>query len=287
MAPNRHEQRRIEMTRCNSRTADPVRGTRSRRALDAGAACVSSTLGDVARRWTTTSSFTSRVTARFIVPLVVLVTSALVVSCTTSDVDLSEVDNPTPTTQKIYTRDAAGLVESISDRFATVGSNLNEWAAPKDQARCAGEKVVERLGVDRLLALGFDPQLGQLKLPYAADEQASVLNILVGCIDFQEGLLELLAAYQKLDVKASACVASAIERLGLTRELVSGLLTGSEVDPFANDNRVGSGITRAMVECLQDGDLIPVIPQDPFPQDKFEEGTTTIPAPLQPSTTLR
>ena len=264
-----------------------MRDTRSGQPRNAGRACASSTLFPVSRQSTKTSSPSSRVTARFILPLVVLVSSALVVSCTTSDVDLSEVDNPTPTTVKIYPRNAAGLVDSISDRFATVGSNLNEWAAPKDQARCAGEKIVERLGADRLLAIGFDPQVGQLKLSYAPDEQASVLNILVGCIDFQEGLLELLSSYQKLDVKASACVSSAIERLGLTRELVSGLLTGSEVDPLANDNRVGTGITRAMVECLRDSDLVPVIPQDPFPQDKLDEGTTTIPALTQPTTTLR
>jgi len=273
-----------------------LRTERTIGALDAEVPRRSSTLADVERRPMSTAARPTPARRwsdgrRRLATVVVAATisGALIAGCTTSDEDFSDVDNPTPTTIKIYTRDAAGVIESITDRFATVGSNLNEWAAPRDQARCAGEKIVERLGVDRLLALGFDPQVGKLALTYSPDEQAAVLNILVGCIDFQEGLLELLSAYQKLDVKVSACVASSIERLGLTRELVSGLLTGAEVDPFANDNRVGTGITRSMIECLGDADLVPVIPQDPFPEDKraADEGTTTTAPPTQSTTTLR
>ncbi len=203
------------------------------------------------------------------------------VGCSTSRWDTSEIDDVTSTTQKIYARDTDGLIEAITDRYSTEPANLNVWAAPRAEARCAAERIVEQLGADRLLQLGFDPQKGQLALPYTDAEQNTVLNLLVGCIDFEHGLVEMLSAYDKLSLESSACVSSVIERRGLTRELASGLLSGSEPDPFSNDNRLGAGVTAAMLECLDPGeDLLPVAPQDPFPDADLGTATTsTLPAP--------
>ena len=105
-----------------------------------------------------------------------------------------------------------------------------------------------------------------------------MLNILVGCIDFREGLLELISSYQKLDVTRTSCIAASIDRQGLTRDLVAGLVSGKESDPLASSNKVGLGVTQAMVDCLDDKkDLLPVQAEDPFPQDKrkLDEPTTT------------
>lgn len=207
----------------------------------------------------------------------------LIVGCSSRKIDYSEMDSNTTTTVKTYARDADGLVESIADHFSAVGPNLNLWAPPRAQAKCAGEKMVATLGVDRLLELGFDPQKGRINLPFSDAEQTSVLNILVGCIDFKEGLLELISSYQKLDVTRTMCVTASIDRQGLTREFVASLLTGKESDPTAASNRVGVGVTHAMIDCLDNKlDLLPVPAEDPFPQDKRaqdEPSTTTTTAP--------
>jgi len=213
------------------------------------------------------------------VVLSTLAVAQLLTACSSRDIDYSEMDSNTTTSAKTYPRDAAGLVDSIADHFSAVGPNLNLWAPPRAEAKCAGEKMVATLGTDRLLELGFDPQKGRINLPFTDAEQTSVLNILVGCIDFKEGLLELISSYQKLDVTRTECVTASIDRQGLTRDLVASLLTAKESDPLAASNRVGVGVTQAMVDCLDNKlDLLPVPAEDPFPQDKHAQdlpSTTT------------
>ncbi|HKY15816.1 MAG TPA: hypothetical protein VJM33_12905 [Microthrixaceae bacterium] len=207
---------------------------------------------------------------------------AVLAACSASQWDTSEIDTPAPSTIKEYTRDEVGVRESLVDHLSTVGTNLNEWAAPRPQAECAATKVVDRFGVDRLLELGYEPQDGDLGLSYGDDERTAMMNILAGCIDFQAGLLEMFSAYQKLDFESAACVARGIDRRGLTREFAAGLLIGAEPDPFSNDNALAFGTTAILAECLDDQDLIPVIPQDPFPQDVGETTTTTA-KPAEPA----
>ena len=190
-------------------------------------------------------------------------------------------DIPPTTAAKVYPRTEAGSIESITDHLSRVGPNLNEWAAPADQARCAAEKIVAKLGVARLFQIGFDPQVGSLALAYSPDEQTAVLNLMTGCIDFAQGFLELWTSYGKLDITRTRCLTRTLDDDGLTRDLASGLLTGTEADPLTNDGRLGAGMARAMSECLDDTkDLVPVPAEDPFPQDKEALDTpTTVPAP--------
>jgi hypothetical protein len=213
-----------------------------------------------------------------------LVVGAVVLAgCSSTTWDTSEADSQAASTVKQYSRDEAGVRESLVDHLSTVGSNLNEWAAPRDQAECAADKAIASFGVDRLLELGYEPSNGRLALPYTPDESAAMLNILTGCIDFEAAFLSMLSAYQKLDIDSSRCLARSLERLGVTRDLAAGLLTGTEPDPFAEDNRVAFNTTRAMIECLDNADLVPVIQQREFPQDVGETTTTTTPR----STTTR
>ncbi len=205
----------------------------------------------------------------------VLVVALFATGCARAEWDTSGIDDPTTTTQKEYPRDEEGLIESITDRYSTEAKNLNVWAAPREEARCAAEKIVRGVGVDRLLDLGFDPQEGQLALAYSDDERDAVLNILVGCIDVGHAVAEMFSAYQKLSVPASQCLGASIERRGLARDLMAGLLAGTEPDPAAEGNRLGAGITDAMAECLDaTKDLVPLIPADPFPEADLGPATT-------------
>jgi hypothetical protein len=212
--------------------------------------------------------------ARRLGPIVLAV--LLAVSCTTSTWDTSAADHPTATTQKSYSSDEAGLVASLTDHLSHVGANLNEWAAPRDEAACAARKIVHQLGVDRLLDLGFDPQDGKLALQFTDEERVAVSNILDGCIDIAAGLESLFAAYDKLSVTASACLADGIERKGLARDFAKGLLSGSSADPFADDDSLGTAMSRLMLECLDpDTDLMPLAPASPFPEGA-DATTTTV-----------
>jgi hypothetical protein len=215
--------------------------------------------------------------------LVALVVVLGAVSCTTSQWDTSAVDDPSSTTAKVYPLDEAGIIASLTDHLSAVGDNLNEWAPPRDQARCAGERIVHRLGSDRLLDLGYDPQRGKLDLQYTDDERIAMANMLDSCIDVAAGLNSMFAGYGKLGVEASTCLTDGIERRGLARDFISGILTGTSADPFAEDHQLGTGMSRLMIECLTPAeDLLPVAPVSPFPQDI---GSTTTTAPSTNATT--
>ena len=205
--------------------------------------------------------------------------AVVAVGCTTSSWDTSGIDDPPPTTQKIYSLDRPGLIESLTDHLSASGDDLNQWAAPRDEAACAAEKIVDRLGPDRLLDLGYDPQRGRLALQYTDDERISIGNMLDSCIDVAAGLNSMFAGYGKLSIESSTCLTEGIERKGLARDFISGLLTGTSPDPFAEGNQLGLGISRLMVECFTPlEDLTPIAPVSPFPQD-IEATTTTVPSP--------
>lgn len=216
----------------------------------------------------------------------ILALAAVAAACTTSEWDTSPFDDPTSTTEKVYAEDEAGLIASLTDHLSDVGPNLNEWAPPREEAACAASKVVKQLGVDRLLDLGYDPQRGRLALQWTDDERVKVTNILSGCIDVAAGLLSLFAAYDKLDVPAAACLTRGIDRRGLDRDFIAGLLDGTSPDPFARDNQLGIGISRLMIECFDAGkDLLPIAPRGPFPQDVGTTTTTSTTAVSRVTTT--
>jgi hypothetical protein len=182
------------------------------------------------------------------------------------------------TTEKHYALDESGVVASLTDHLSHVGTNLNEWAPPRDDAACAARKIVHQLGADRLLDLGYDPQDGKLALQFTDEERIAVSNILDGCIDIAAGLESLFAAYDKLSATASQCLADGIERKGLARDFAKGILTGTSADPFAEDNSLGTAMSRLMLECLTpETDLMPLQPLSPFPQD-LDATTTTVSA---------
>ena len=220
-----------------------------------------------------------RATPARLVALLVAVALATV-ACTAIKSDSSEQD-ARPTTIPVFPRTKAGIVDSLTYFLSTQSSSLNEWSAPKDQSRCAAEKIVDKVGVDRLLGVGYEPERGRLSLTFTPDESTAVINILVGCIDFKAGLLSLMSSYQKLSLDASACVADGIDRQGLIRPFAASLVTGRQPDPFADDGLLGAGLGRLLAACLVDTDLQPLAPTKPFPQDA---DTTTTSTP--PSTTI-
>lgn len=207
-------------------------------------------------------------------------------ACSTTQWDTSSIDHPTPTAPKEYVRDTEGVRQSLIDHLSTVGTNLNEWAAPRDQATCVADRVIQRIGVDRLLELGYDPNAGKLGLPYAPDEQTAMLNIIAKCIDFKEGIVEMLSAYQKISFKSAKCVADGLDRIGLTRLYAASLLIGQQPDPFDLTNNLAKGTTDVMGQCIPADELTPATPDQVFPQD-FDATTTTVkPKPKSTTTTI-
>jgi hypothetical protein len=206
---------------------------------------------------------------------VAVVTMALIAGCTTSTWDTSAADHPTTTVPKHYPNTTAGLEASITDHLSAVGPDLNQWAPPRDQAHCAAVKIVTRLGLNRLLDLGYQSQVGGLALPYSDDERTSLTGILVGCINFQDGLLSLISSYGKLAVEPAECVTDGIGRQGLTQAFAAGFLAGDQPDPFARNNQLAAGMGTLLAQCLTPAtDLVPGSPVARFPSELNPTTTT-------------
>lgn len=215
------------------------------------------------------------VTWRRRVAAVVLVSAAGAAACTSSSWDTSDIDDVAPTTAKSYPRTEAGLTESLTDHLSAVGTDLNEWAAPEDQARCAATRLVRRLTVDHLLELGYDPDDPSLALAYPEDERTAVINILSGCIDVSAAILETYSSYQKLPLTQSNCMAKGFDRLELSRDLIVSLVDGKEPDPFANSDRFAAGLSALAVECMEEDDLLPNAPMPRLPGPEGGDATST------------
>jgi hypothetical protein len=201
--------------------------------------------------------------------------------CTTSKWDTSGIDDTTPTTVKRYPKTEAGLIGSLTAYLSTVGDDLDEWAPPHKAAECAATRLVRRLTVDHLLELGYDPQKPTLALGYPEDEKASVVNVLLGCIDFSEGILEMMSSYLKLPLAESNCLAEGFDRLGLDRDLATAMVDGTEPDPFAANNHFGAGLSSLADQCLDEEDLPPAGPLAALPKagpDSPTTSTSTIPS---------
>lgn len=218
---------------------------------------------------------TARWRALVAVVLVTLATAVAVPACTSSSWDTSDIDDTTPTTVKEYPDTEAGFTDSLADHLSRVGSDLGQWAAPADEAACAAKRLVRRLTVDRLRELGYDRQAPTLALAWTEEERAAVVNVLSGCIDVSASILETYSSYNKLPLAQSNCMAKGFERLGLTRDLVSSLVDGAEVDPFANSDRFASGLASLAVECMGEDDLLPNAPMPKLPPSDGALSTTT------------
>lgn len=193
--------------------------------------------------------------------------------------DTSGADEPTTTVPVRYSRDVDGIIASITDTLSAQGPDLSHWSPSSDDAACVADRLVRKFTANGLLDRGFDPNRATLALSYTPEDRTAAINVLVGCIDFSEGLLSLFTSYDKLPIAQSACMANGMRRLGIDRDLAGSLIDHAEPDPVANGQRFGGGLGVLAEECLTDSDLLAVI--DPAPLPAAPEGA---PAPTSSTT---
>lgn len=188
------------------------------------------------------------------------------VGCTRSEWDTSAADDALRSTTTVaYTRDAEGVRRSLVDGLSRPADNFNEWSPSEAEAECAADRLLRRFGADRMLEAGYEPGSGSLAVQWTAAEQSATTNILVGCIDFASGLVELLVGYDKVPLPVAACIGRGGERRQIPRLLAATLVVAEASDPFANDGELARGLAELTVECLGPTDLLPDAPVAPLP----------------------
>lgn len=209
---------------------------------------------------------------------------ALVASGCARRWDTSDIDNPTTTLPTRYTRDIEGVVASITDLLSAPGPDQSHWSPSRSDASCVADRLVRRFTAEGLLDRGFDPNQATLALAYSPEDRVAAINVLVGCVDFSEGVIALWSSYDKVPKSEATCMARGVKRLGLDRDFAGGIIDRSEPDPFANGNRLGAGLGVLAAECLGIESLVtaidpPRLPDPPAGAPSVSSTTTSTTTP--------
>lgn len=186
----------------------------------------------------------------------------------------------------------AGLVADL----ATTPDDLSYWAPPLDEATCVAEDVVDRIGSDRLLELGYRPgtpgaALGDLELE--DDERRAVVDTVVDCVDLREAVAQVVYGDGRLVPTVATCIADGLEAADQLRPFAAAIVGGRAVDPFAGDGELASTLLVQSTICIPedafnwpdlrlpqddqviDADAPPGVERSPYVGDRTT--TTTVP----------
>lgn len=186
----------------------------------------------------------------------------------------------------------AGLVADLG----SAPDDLSFWAPPIDEATCLAEGVVDEVGGDRLLALGYRPgtpgaALGDLELDDA--ERTTVTDVAVDCVDLREAAAQIVYGDGRLPPTVATCVADGLADTDQLRPLAAAVIGGAPIDPFADDGGLASALLVQSAICIPedafnwpdlrlpqdevviDADAPPGVEQSPYVGDRTT--TTTIP----------
>lgn len=207
-----------------------------------------------------------------------LCSGALLTGCA-SDWDTEAINNGADSEVITYGSDAKGVTASLAALLGAEEVTLNEWSPTKKEAGCAAERIVRRVGVERLNALGYAPNDASLKLEFTSAERIAVANILTNCIDFSKGFIGLISSYRKLGLTQSACITDGLRRAGLFSVFATSLLDEAQPDLFAADSNLARGMGEAVAVCLTIDDLPPNAPLPRMPG--ISQRTPEVEAPVQ------
>ncbi len=187
-----------------------------------------------------------------------------------------------------------GLVFDLTDRPV----DLDYWAAPTDQARCAAEAIVDTLGAGRLSALGYRPgvpgaSLNDIALTDAEREQ--VADAVEGCVDMVQAVAAMFFGDGRIAPTVARCLAQGLGDADQLRPFVIAVVFGTAVDPFANGSALADALLDQSVICVPeeafnwsdldlpggppvlDSDAPAGVPGSPFVDDQPDPTTTTTP----------
>lgn len=199
--------------------------------------------------------------------MVSLVT-AVSMSCTHTTWNSQAAEKELDPPAKVYPRNEQGINDSLVDWIARPSSDLNIWAPDPEQAGCVAQRLIRRIGVARLLTLGYDTANPSLALPYTPDERQGVINLLQGCINFDDGLADLWSSSEKVTTAEAVCMSAGAQRRGLAVDLAVALVDGKAPKAFDENSVFIRGIGELANECLEAQSLNPALPPPNLPSRK-------------------
>lgn len=139
--------------------------------------------------------------------------------------------------------DSAAIAAAIADQMMEDADE--DSAFDREEAECFGSEVVERVGADRLEALGLgleDIEAGAE--PASVDLTAEDLDDMTGamsaCINFGRLVIEDLVAELGASETSATCVADRINEANFVRDMAESTFRGVDIPPELQEQLTNS-----------------------------------------------
>lgn len=145
------------------------------------------------------------------------------------------------------------------DAVASAWSRVDDTQVSEAQARCWGQKIVDRVGLDRVRSTGLPVDFGAQSVAFhfpalalTAAEAQGVHDDFGTCGADLGGDRDLLVAEIGLPEQMTACVAEGIDDATMEEFLLDTLENGGE--QAATSEETLAGLEKAMAGCISDLD---------------------------------
>jgi len=200
---------------------------------------------------------------RRLLPALAMVVAACLVACVpTETTGVAEVDDggdagapdrPAPTFPDGDV--PAGLVvDGLAHDLTTKPRDQDYWAPKAAEARCAAEQIVDVLGSDRIVQLGYRPGTPGASINDLAledPEREAVVDAVAGCVDLVQAVGSILYGAGRIPASAASCVARGMGEAG-ARPILEAWVSGRAVDPFEEGSPFASLLLGNAQVCIAD-----------------------------------
>jgi hypothetical protein len=145
------------------------------------------------------------------------------------------------------------VVEGLTFDLTQRPRDQNYWAPHHDEATCASEAIVEALGHDRLVGLGYRPGVAGASLndvDLSEGERAAVVDAVEGCVDLVEGFAAVLYGNGRMAPRIAACVARGMGGSGQLGAVAEAWVSGRAIDPFAEGSDFAAALLGHAEVCI-------------------------------------
>jgi hypothetical protein len=153
--------------------------------------------------------------------------------------------------------DAAALSDAIAD--AMMESVDADTPFERDQAECFGNEVVDRMGVDRLVAVGLSvedieggAEPGSVDL--SDEDVTNMTDAITECIDFGQLVVDEMTADLTISAESAQCLVDGINEADFLRTFAESSFLDDEV-PSELEGEMLSTLFDLLGECLTPDEL--------------------------------
>lgn len=150
------------------------------------------------------------------------------------------------------------MVEAIRFDLTNRPDDQDYWSLSDDEAECASAGIVDAVGLERLVELGYQPgspATGLAGVALTATERDKVTAQLVDCVDLEEMTAALLFGAGRIPPTSATCMARIINKAGIPAQWLESWVTGHAVDPLADDAASSRAMSSAAEVCMDPNDL--------------------------------